>query len=172
VTAVSAVLLAGCSGPGDHLVGSTLDNSQITPGLWHSRGADGCYWARRDAVGNIIANSFSVGGPQYVEVKAGDAWFSTSGCFWVQADGAFDNFKTTLTPAGQFVGDGQFRVGVEIPAGNDIASQPLGCYWARLSSFDGTLGSIIQNNFNGAVTIQPGDVEFESEHCGIWTKVG
>ncbi|MEV8016110.1 hypothetical protein AB0O76_07150 [Streptomyces sp. NPDC086554] len=47
------------------------------------------------------------------------------------------------------------------------------CYWARLSSTSGDLGSVIANNGgDGAavVTIQPGDKAFETTGCQTWKK--
>ena len=168
--------LAGCLGPGAHTVAPTLGNGSATVGLWHTAGGDGCFWARRDAVGNTIANDIG-DGPRYAEVLPGDAYFETDGCQpWVQGDGPYDP-KYGLTPAGQLPGDGQWRVNAEIPPGTYTASQPLDCYWARLNSFRGTddingPNTIIDNDFSGAVTIQASDVGFESARCGTWTKVG
>jgi hypothetical protein len=171
VVALAGVALAGCLGEGDHLVGSTLANGNAVPGLWHSAGGDGCYWARRDPFGNIIANSFSIAGPQYAEVKPTDAYFSTSGCaVWVQVDQAFDT-KHVITTFGQFA-DGQYRVGPEVPTGTYFATTPLSCYWERTRDFSGDFSALIDNGLNGAATILPGDVGFSSSGCGIWTKVG
>ena len=73
-------------------------------------------------------------------------------------------------------GPGTFRVGVDIQPGTYRAAMPTsgGCYWARLSGFDGTLEEIIANNSSDnllpdVVTISPTDVGFSSERCGIWT---
>jgi hypothetical protein len=171
-----ALLLTGCLGPGSYPVSPTLQNGHASVGLWHTVGGDGCFWARRDAVGHTIANDIG-NGPRYVDIQPTDAYFETTGCqAWVQADGALDH-KYGLTAQGQLQGDGQWRVGAEIPAGTYQATQPLTCYWARLNSFRGTDDttaptSIIQNDFSGAVTIDPSDVGFESSNCGIWTKTG
>ena len=171
VVAFAGVVLAGCLGPGTYRPSSENGAGTAKAGLWHSEGGDGCYWARRDPFGNIMANSFSIGGPQYVEIRATDAYFETNGCaLWVEADQGFDK-KHPITSAGQFA-DGQYRVGVEVPPGTYLATQPLSCYWERLSNFSGDFGSILDNGLNGAVTIFPGDVGFSSSRCGIWTKVG
>ncbi len=77
-------------------------------------------------------------------------------------------------PATAF-GDGTFRVGSQIQPGTYQAVSPgSSCYWARLSGFDGLLGSIIANSFGSQtiVTIQPSDAGFLSERCGAWTKIG
>lgn len=175
VVACAGVLIAGCLGPGTYLIAPTLQNGKATAGLWHSTGGPGCYWERLDPFGQATANSFSDAGPQYVAIQPTDAYFRTDGCgAWVQADGPLD-VKNVITSAGQFPGDGEFRVGPEIPPGNYIASGVLNCYWERLSSFIGSddpSQPIIQNAFGGNVTIAPTDVGFNSSHCGVWTKVG
>jgi hypothetical protein len=112
-------------------------------------------------------------GPQYVEVKAGDAGFNTSGCIpWVQADGAFDRLFTFDFGTNTFSGEGEYRVGPELPSGRYQASTPASCYWARLSGFGGELSDIIANaNGQGIVDIGPADVGFQTERCGTWTKI-
>jgi hypothetical protein len=49
------------------------------------------------------------------------------------------------------------------------------CYWARLSTTDGTLNSIIANDGGqgpATVTISPGDAAFKTSGCQTWQKVG
>lgn len=72
------------------------------------------------------------------------------------------------------IGDGTFRVGVDIAPGTYRAANPDGsCYWARLSGMGGTLNEIIANdNTTGpaVVTIATTDAAFQSAGCGGWTK--
>jgi hypothetical protein len=69
--------------------------------------------------------------------------------------------------------DGTYRVGVDIQPGTYQASSPTSCYWARLRGFSGGLGDIIANElYVGIVTINPGDVGFQSHSCGSWSRVG
>ena len=113
----------------------------------------------------------------YVEVKPTDAGFHTEGCLpWVQVDGPFDR-KFPINAAAQFPGDGEFRIGVEVPAGTYSASIQNGCFWIRESNFAdenfGPGGGGITDGLNsGIVTIAPTDVGFRSEGCGTWTKIG
>ena len=86
-----------------------------------------------------------------------------------------DNGGTTPPPSGAATtfGDGTFRVGIDIAAGtykNSDSSQ--GCYWERVSGFDGSVDSIIANNISVSqeiVTISASDAGFTSESCGTWT---
>ena len=64
-------------------------------------------------------------------------------------------------------------VGVDIAPGTyrtRVATE--GCYWERLSGFDGSLDAIIANQFSNSyevVTIAPGDAGFNSDGCGDWS---
>ena len=65
--------------PGTWLVGN-----QIAPGIYRANVQSGCYWERLRSfggqLGEILANNFiSSGGPQIVEVKAGDTGFHNDG---------------------------------------------------------------------------------------------
>jgi len=77
------------------------------------------------------------------------------------------------TTAPGTLGDGTFRVGVDISPGTYRAANPSqGCYWERLSGFSGEFGDVIANNFTDApevVTIAPTDAGFSSDGCGTWT---
>ena len=151
-----------------------LQNGTAAVGLWHSAGGDGCYWARLSGFGGtldeIIANSFSVSGPQYVEIKSTDVGFKTSGCFpWYQSGSAVDRLNVITTT----FGDGQYLAGKELPAGTYQASDKADCYWARVSSFDGEFASIIANDLGGGiVTVQPSDYGLSTSGCGTWAKIG
>jgi hypothetical protein len=177
VVAVSVVALAGCLGPGTHVVSSTPDNGAVTPGIWHTFGGT-CYWERlrgfSGSFDDIIANSFTNSGPQYVEIKNGDAGFHSEGCLpWAPIDVGGLDAKFPITAQGQFLGDGEYRVGVEVPAGTYQSTVQQGCYWERLNGFGGEFANIIANNINaGLVTIGPTDVGFRSQGCGVWTKIG
>ena len=172
-----ALLLAGCLPEGTYQVTPELHNGTASVGLWHTVGGDSCYWERlrgfSGSVSDIIANNLSTVGPRYVEIKAGDAGFRTERCFpWAQADGPFD-YKFGLNSSNQQFGDGDFRVGTEMPAGRYQASTPSGCYWARLSGFSGELADINANASDQAIVdIASTDVGFTTDHCGVWTKIG
>jgi putative cell wall-binding protein len=71
-------------------------------------------------------------------------------------------------------GNGIHQVGASLPPGTyRTRSSTAGCYWARLSGFSGDLSDILANdlsNFHVVVTIESGDVGFESDNCGTWTN--
>lgn len=73
-----------------------------------------------------------------------------------------------------FPGTGTFLVGEEISPGTYRSEGTSDCYWARLSGTDGSLDSIITNNFGGGrqiVTISGSDVAFETSGCGGWNRI-
>lgn len=73
-----------------------------------------------------------------------------------------------------FPGTGTFLVGDEISPGTYRSEDTSNCYWARLSGTDGSLDSIITNNFGGGrqiVTISGSDRAFETSGCGEWNRV-
>ena len=168
LVATAGIMLAGCLGPGYHLVTPTLKNGTATPGLWHTFGGNNCYWARLDGNGTVLASASSPSGPRYVQIISGDTWFRTVNCLsWAQADGPFD--RRVGVTGGTF-GNGDFRVGHDIGSGTYIASQPVGCYWARLSGFSGAQSDVIQSNVgSGEAEIAPTDVGFSSTGCGTWS---
>lgn len=72
-------------------------------------------------------------------------------------------------------GSGTFAVGTDIAPGTYVAVGTDGCYWARLSGFSGDFDDIIANDIGDGqrvVTIAAGDVGFESNRCGTWTRTG
>ena len=72
-----------------------------------------------------------------------------------------------------FPGTGTFTVDDEISPGTYRADGGSSCYWARLSSTDGSIDAVIANNFGGGqqvVTIAASDVAFETSSCGEWTR--
>jgi hypothetical protein len=168
LVATAGIMLAGCLSPGYHLVTPTLRNGTATPGLWHTFGGNNCYWARLDGNGTVLASASSPSGPRYVQIESGDTWFRSVNCLsWAQADGPFD--RRVGVTGGTF-GNGDFRVGHDIGSGTYIASQPVGCYWARLSGFSGAPSDVIQSNVgSGEAEIAPTDVGFSSTGCGTWT---
>jgi len=178
---VLAALLTGCLGSGTYQVTPDLHNGTAAVGLWHSFGGTYCYWERlrgfSGEFSDIIENSLTDAGPQYVEIKPEDAGFHTQGCSsWVQAGGPLD--KQFPASNGQFPGEGEFRVGVEVPPGTYQAQAPTRlCYWVRESNFadegfsEG--GGGIANGLNeNIVTIADTDVGFRTQGCGTWVKIG
>jgi hypothetical protein len=147
----------------------------IAPGTYrNSDSSQGCYWERLSGLGGtldeIIANNFTYA-RQVVTISPSDVGFSSEGCgVWSQ-----DLSPITPSPTAPF-GDGIYIVGVDIAPGlwrNSDSSD--GCYWARLSGFGGTLDEIIANEFSEAiqtVRIVSTDRGFETEGCGVWTRIG
>jgi hypothetical protein len=80
----------------------------------------------------------------------------------------------TATPSYAHFGDGTFKVGKDIQPGTyRTRVGSLGCYYARLKGFGGTVDDIIANDNTDApaiVTISATDVGFESQNCGTWTQ--
>lgn len=70
--------------------------------------------------------------------------------------------------------NGQHAVGTDIQPGTyRTRTASGGCYFARLSGFDGSLDEIISNTNTGApavITIEPTDKGFQSTRCGTWTQ--
>lgn len=89
---------------------------------------------------------------------------------------------TTLTvwgaahaaPATDRFGGGTKVVGVDIAPGTyRTLVAAAGCYWERLSGFDGTLDEIVANQLSDTtevVTIAASDAGFNSDGCGAWTS--
>ncbi|MFO1539111.1 MAG: hypothetical protein ACKOTZ_01500 [Chloroflexota bacterium] len=73
---------------------------------------------------------------------------------------------------GATIGDGTWRVGVDIAPGTYRTRSAESCYWARLSGFGGSMDEVIANGFDdgyAVVTIAAGDVGFESSGCS-WSS--
>jgi len=70
--------------------------------------------------------------------------------------------------------DGTYTVGTDVKPGTYKSSSTSGmCYWARLSSTDGSSGSILANDVSegqSVVTIQSSDKAFKTSSCGTWKK--
>jgi hypothetical protein len=72
-------------------------------------------------------------------------------------------------------GDGQYRVGSQIPAGTYRAKDTSqSCYWERESGFSGSLDDVIANNITSGgpeiVTINSTDAGFKSNRCIRWSN--
>lgn len=70
--------------------------------------------------------------------------------------------------------DGTHQVGTDIQPGTYRTREgSSGCYYARLSGFQGGLEEILSNENTEApsiVTIEPTDAGFQSRRCGTWTQ--
>lgn len=156
--------------------GTYFVNTQIAPGRYIARLATpGCYWERLSGFGGtldeIIANDFvGFNGPVIVDVRPTDAGFKFDGeC------GNFTPYAPAASPSSS-IPPGDFVIGSDIVPGTYVANATNGCYWERLSGFDGTLSQIIDNDFISSpgqviVTISGGDVGFSTgAKCGTWTK--
>jgi hypothetical protein len=171
VLGVIALVASGCVKPGIHRVGQLP-----SPGLWHTLGGNGCYWARLSgfsgSLGEIIANDFSSGGPRWVEIESTDAGFETDGCVpWWKEPGPFSR---PLARRNQPFGPGDYKLGFEIASGHYASNGGPDCYWERLAGFHGTLDDIIANHIGGGyqvVTLELTDVGFSSDGCGNWYKL-
>jgi hypothetical protein len=158
-------------GAGSHVVGT----AGIAAGRYYSVPVSGCYWERRSGssgtVADIIVNEVITysAGQWIVDILSSDAGFMSSAeCgTW---------FNTARRGAlGTSIPPGVWLVGSQITPGTYSADAGDGCYWERRSSFEGTLTSIIDNDFLDAgpatVTIAASDTGFLSDvACGNWTR--
>ena len=154
--------------------GTHLVNKSIPPGRYVAANASsGCYWERVSGLGGttdeILANNFqSSNGRVIVDIRASDVGFTFTG-----ACGTFKTYTAPSSPDAAIVA-GAYVVGAHIISGTYSANAAYGCYWERVSSFDGESKSIIANNFVGTagpqyVTISPSDVGFvTTAECGTW----
>jgi len=171
---IGGVALAGCLNPGVRQVTPTLMRDTAAPGLWHTFGGTGCFFERlSDFSGEdhgTIASFASPGGPRYVEIKTSDAGFNSVNCVpWAAADGPFD--KKIGAVEGEFT-QGDYRVGIDIEAGDYTASHETGCHWQRLSGFGLEDSDILDEGTDLAeVTIEETDEGFRTWGCGTWTLV-
>ena len=146
----------------------------IPPGRYISTTAhSGCYWERLSGLGGtlgeILANDFqNFTGQAIVDVRATDIAFKfNSSC---------GTFKTYVAPVSQTstIVPGAHVVGAELTSGTYVTQSASGCYWERTSSFDGTLNSIIANDYISSagtqyVTISASDTGFiTNQACGTW----
>ncbi|WP_395360980.1 hypothetical protein ACHGLA_14680 [Streptomyces sp. YH02] len=165
---------ATIDGDGDFEVGS-----DVKPGLYRSTGNEdaGCYWERaKNASADtdaILAND-NVTGTSYVEIKASDKLFKSSGCgTWEAVDA-----KAKGTPGTTLKGDGgMFKVGVDIAPGTykSTGNKDAECYWERSKDASHGTDSILANdNATGTaiVKVSASDGYFKSSGCGDWAKTG
>jgi hypothetical protein len=82
---------------------------------------------------------------------------------------------TTPQPTRIQFGPGTYRVGVDLPAGAYRTDGGPSCFWARLSSFDGTAASVIAGQHTegsaATVAIEPTDAGFSTAGCAVWLSV-
>ncbi|MFI1657744.1 hypothetical protein ACH4ZU_22915 [Streptomyces sp. NPDC020472] len=161
-------------GDGDFEVGS-----DVKPGLYRTTGNKDaeCYWERAKSasgdVDSILAND-NVTGTSYVEIKASDKLFKSTGCgTWEAVDA-----KATGTPKGAPKGNGgMLKVGVDIAPGTykSTGNKDAECYWERSKDASHSTDSIIANdNVTGTaiVKVAASDAYFKTTGCGDWAKTG
>ena len=156
--------------PGTHLI-----NTDMPPGRYVAANAiSGCYWERESGLGGtfaeIIANDFQgFKGRSIVDIQGSDVAFKFNG-----SCGTFKSYTAPAAPVPAIV-PGAYVIGAHMLAGTYTTNAASGCYWARLSSFDGEGHSIIANDFVSTagtqfVTINPSDIGFTTDaECGTWS---
>jgi hypothetical protein len=177
--ATAALLLSGCfSGTGTHAVGDGFGPRFMASGLWHSAGGPNCAFSSEVFPFFGAVPPFphieepARAGPRYASL--GGYEFTTSNCQpWVRAGGSFDRLYP-ISIYGVFLGDGDFRVGPEVPAGTYRATTPQTCNWQRVRSFGYLVPvserytNVIASGTSDVVEIQPGDLGFVTSGCGAW----
>lgn len=72
-------------------------------------------------------------------------------------------------------GDGSYRVGTTVAPGTYVTSgSTTFCYWSRVSSFDGQLASIIDNDLGSGqrvITVLSSDYGVTFSDCGSWVRL-
>ena len=157
--------------------GTHVVNSSIPPGRYLAQNAaSGCYWERLSGfsgtLDDVLANDFrGFPGPAIVDVLPTDLAFK------FDADcGTFKTYTAPPAPSAT-IAPGAHVVGANIVSGTYAANAAAGCYWERVTSFDGTLSAVIANDFISSagtqiVTINPSDVGFSTDDdCGTWTRI-
>ena len=147
--------------PGTYTVGTDIE-----PGRYemYSDGPGFCDWEPRDANGDEIEGEFArMAGRFIVDILATDATFdfpADCGSELIPYSPPADAPSTTTIEAGYHV------VGDHIAAGVWKFSSEGACYWERLTSFDRSTASVIDNDFVAepagefTVTVEPTDVGF------------
>jgi hypothetical protein len=85
-------------------------------------------------------------------------------------------FTTPRQPAQTTIAPGTWLVGAQLQPGTYSATVGAGCYWERVSNFEGGVRSIIANDFIAdagprSVTVSAGDAGFTSDgDCGTWSR--
>ena len=173
---VGALLLGGCfNGNGSYPVWSTVAHDSMGGGLWHSSGGPTCAWhsstnQRTQPLPDGVGAPYA--GPRYADLSVLTVHFDTSGCGpWVQADGPFDTLHPT-NAYGVLAGDGDYRVGVEVPAGRYQSTATTDCTWQRRLDFSGLPGNVIASGTGGVVDIAATDGGFSTQSCGLWRRIG
>jgi len=162
---------------GNLLPGTTLVGAGAPAGRYIAQAMSGCYWERLSGLGGtlaeITANDFQAfAGPAIVDIR------STDLAFKFDADCRTFRPYTPPASASATIKQGAWVVGSDIQPGTYSSIVSNGCYWERATSFDGTLGSIIANDFISTggpafVTISPTDTAFKTDNdCGTWTRIG
>ena len=136
-----------------------------------------CFWERdrtlEDKPNALIENdSLYAGAHGLVVIKATDKAFGTAGC------GRWRPVTNPATPATK-IGEGTFRVGVDIKPGRYTTTVPkdsLGCYWERTRSYDGgdpnatiAKADSVARGTKVTVDIAPTDKLFKTNSCGTFT---
>jgi hypothetical protein len=155
-----------------------LVNSSIPPGRYVAENAQsGCYWERLSGLGGtldeIIANDYQgFTGRAIVDIRASDLAFKfKANC------GPFKSYVAPAAPPATSIPPGAHVVGAHIQSGTYATQAAYGCYWERVTSFDGTTASIIANDFVSTagvqyVTISSTDTGFVSDaDCGTWQRL-
>lgn len=171
-SASTAAIVLSIAIPGD---GVYRVGSGLAPGTYVTKGAtDFCYWARLsgfdDSLDSIISNDIGFG-QRIVTISASDVGFETSRCgSWIRLSDKATTVRSTIADEGVFDVDRQIKPGLYRAPGGD------GCYWASLSSYDGDLNSIIDNDFSyytgQYVQVYDWFAGLETSGCGIWTRIG
>lgn len=150
-------------------------NGDIAPGTYRNTdSSESCYWKRLSGFSGSFEEIKANGISDYrmiVTIAPSDAGFESTRC------GAWspDLSPMTSSPTAPF-SDGMYLVGHEVAPGtwrNSDSSQS--CYWKRMRSFTGEFEDIIANGLSESiqtVTIAATDVGFETNRCGVWTKIG
>lgn len=150
-------------------------NSDIVAGRYFSAPRSGCYWERKSGFGgsldDIIANDF-IGfnaDQDIVDILSSDAGFGSESECGTWRNSPSIGSRSTITP-------GVWLVGSQIAPGTYVTNASSGCYWERLRNFEGTLDSIIANDFIASagqqfITVRDGDIGVSSDgDCGVWTR--
>ncbi|MBC7590369.1 MAG: cell wall-binding repeat-containing protein [Salinibacterium sp.] len=157
--------------------GTRAVGAAMPAGTWVStRPGDFCVWERLSSLdgqpASVIGGSAGYG-QQITTVQPSDAGFTSDSCGgWTAVQNAP---ALTGIPS-----DGVFLVGQQVPAGlYQAPNSPAVCFWATLSAFSGQPSDIIADNgadttSTGHTTVQiPATAQgFESDNCGVWTKIG
>jgi hypothetical protein len=154
--------------------GTKTVGQDIAPGTYRGNlDGDFCYFARLSGfsgeLGDIIANGNTTS-PEIVTIAPTDAGFKSERCGdWSEPLAPITSSPTAPLEAGTYA------VGLDVAPGTWSAPGGESCYWQRMSGFSHTLDDIIANDVGGAspvVTIAEGDIGFNSNGCGTWTRQG